>query len=501
MYHFGGYGGNGAVRRDRYRGPVPEQGLREAAQDASAQLLSRVSVPPGLDGMRFGVATSSYQIEGATDADGRGRSIWDTFATRPGAVVDGSDGTVACASYERWGEDLALLRELGVDVYRFSVAWPRVQPTGAGGVNATGLDYYDRIVDDLLAAGIEPMVTLYHWDLPQALEDAGGWPVRDTAARFAEYAAVVGARLGDRVRAWATLNEPWCSAFLGYAAGKHAPGRREPDAAYAAAHHLLLAHSAAAAALRDVGENAEVGVVLNLVPVRQYDDQGAEATRMVDAIQNRLWLDALLRGDYPVELQERLADPTLVHDGDFAAIQGSAQWLGINYYTPFRVGGPEAAASPGSDDDIDDDYSAYPGTPACTFHRLAPRTTMDWEIDATGLEELLGIVTRSAPHLPLCITENGAACPDLLRGPDGVIDDTDRIAYLTDHLVAVGRARRAGADVRAYIAWTLVDNFEWGLGYTRRFGLAEVVPDTMARRPKRSFAWYAELLRELSRSR
>jgi beta-glucosidase len=486
----------------------------------------------GLDGLRFGVATSAYQVEGATDADGRGVSIWDTFAHRPGAIADSSDGSVACASYERWDDDLALLGELGVATYRFSVAWPRVQPTGSGPPAHAGLAYYDRMVDDLLAAGIEPLVTLYHWDLPQAVEDAGGWPARATTGRFADYTAAVAARLADRVRVWATVNEPWCTAFHGYASGHHAPGRREPAAAYAAAHHLLVAHALGAQAVHAINPSAEVGIVLNLVPVRLQDPGGAAAAQMIDAIQNRLWLDALLRGDYPQELAEWLADPGLIRPGDLELIAGSADWLGVNYYTPYRGGaagappvprpthdmsaseysGPPAAGtspySPHSPyspyspysitepyDDVDDDLSAYPGAPPATFHRLAPRSTMGWEVDPAGLEEVLARLRVLAPRLPLRVTENGMACPDTARTPDGLVDDQDRIAYLHSHLAALGRARRAGSNVRDYLVWTLLDNFEWAYGYQQRFGLAEVVAGTLTRRPKRSFQWYAALAR------
>jgi len=480
----------------RYGGAVPAQtGDGRTSGSGTADAAPAPHVPAGLDGLRFGVATSAYQIEGDTTTDGRGPSIWDTFAARPGTIADGSDGAVACGSYRRWPDDLALLRELGVGVYRFSVAWPRIQPDGAGPANAAGLGYYDRMVDDLLAAGIEPMVTLYHWDLPQALEDAGGWPVRGTADRFADYASLVATRLADRVQLWATLNEPWCSAFEGYASGRQAPGRREPDAAYAAAHHLLLGHAGAASVLRAARPAAEVGIVLNLVPVQAYDEAGVPVARMVDAIHNRLWLDALTRGDYPEELSDWLADPGLVRHGDLEAIAGSAHWLGVNYYTPYRVSGPGgAAATADTDDDVDDDLSAYPGAPAGAFHRLAPRSTMRWEIDAAGLERLLARVRVLAPGLPVRITENGIACPDTARTADGTIDDADRIAYLHDHLAALGRAREAGSDVRDYLVWTLMDNFEWAHGYRQRFGLAEIVPDTLARRPKRSFRWYAALL-------
>jgi beta-glucosidase len=432
--------------------------------------------------LQLGVATASYQVEGAVDADGRGPSIWDTFCRRPGAILDRSSGDVACDQYHRLDEDLDLVRDLGVDAYRFSVAWPRVQPGGSGAVNPAGLDYYDRVVDGLCARGIQPLVTLYHWDLPQPLEDAGGWPVRATAERFAEYAALVHARLGDRVSAWATLNEPWCSAFLGYAAGVHAPGRREPDAAYAAAHHLLLGHALAAEAL------GGAGIVLNLTTVSADEPEAEDAARFVDAVQNRLWTDPLLHGRYPEDLLAAvpvLADPALVQDGDLGHVQGSAGWLGVNYYTPFRVTVGQAAAAVGQDS------AAFPFAPPFGFAPREPRTAMGWEVHPDSLEELLVDLSRRAPELPLWVTENGAAYPDQARAADGSIDDVDRVGYLRDHLAAVQRARDAGADVRGYVAWTLLDNFEWAEGYTKKFGLVEIEPGTLRRVPKTSYRWLA----------
>ncbi len=287
----------------------------------------------------YGTATASYQVEGATTADGRGPSIWDTFAATPGTIKDASDGSVACASYERLDEDLDLLGGLGVAYYRFSVAWPRIQPTGGGAVEPRGLAYYDRMVDGLLARGIAPMATLYHWDLPQPLEDAGGWPERATAERFADYAAIVHEHLGDRVAVWTTHNEPWCTAYLGYAAGKHAPGRQEPDAAHRAAHHLLLGHGLAAARLHEAGADT-VGIVLNLTPVWPERPEAAEAADGVDAIHNRVWLGPLVDGAYDERLRALappLGDSSVVRDGDLALVQGSADYLGVNYYTPARI--------------------------------------------------------------------------------------------------------------------------------------------------------------------
>jgi beta-glucosidase len=444
---------------------------------------------PELDGTRLllGVATAAFQIEGASTADGRGPSIWDTLCRRPGAIADGSDGSVACGSYERVDEDLDLVRDLGAAAYRFSIAWPRIQPEGSGPPNTAGLDHYERVVDGLLARGIVPLPTLYHWDLPQALEDAGGWPARDTADRFAEYAGLVAERLGDRVHWWSTLNEPWCSAFLGYAAGIHAPGRQDGDAAFAAAHHLLLGHALGAAAVRDIVASAAVGIVLNLAPVWP---EGADATAgaaYVDAVQNGLWLGALVDGRYP-DLLGPLQDAGLVRDGDLARTAGSADWIGVNYYTPFRIG---AGGTGGSE--LVQSTKAYPGAPPLRFLPREPMTQMGWEVAAGGLEEVLLTTSRRAPGLPLMVTENGAAYADEQRAADGSIQDEDRIAYLRDHHAAASRARDAGVDLRAYVVWTLLDNFEWSYGYTKKFGIVEVEAGTLRRIPKASYHHCAAL--------
>jgi beta-glucosidase len=441
-----------------------------------------------LPALGFGVATASYQVEGAAEVDGRGPSIWDVFAARPGAVADGSDGSVACGSYHRWPEDLDLVHGLGVGSYRFSIAWPRVQPTGSGAVEPRGLAHYDRMTDGMLERGLRPLPTLYHWDLPQPLEDAGGWLGRETAARFAEYAAVVADRLGDRVQVWATLNEPWCSAFLGYAAGVHAPGRREGTGAFAAAHHLLLAHTLAAQAVRTAAPGAEVGVVLNLAPARAEDGADPAAVHYVDAVQNGVWLEPLVSGRYPEVLGGHVAG--VVQEGDLDAVRGSADWIGVNYYTPLRVAPAREAAGA-----VGQDTSAYPGAPALAFAPRDPRTAMGWEVDAGGLEEVLLDTARRAPGVPLRVTENGAAYDDDVRSADGSVDDQDRIAYYRDHLAAVERARAGGAPVLDYVAWTLLDNFEWAEGYRKTFGLVEVEQGTLDRRPKASYAWFADHVR------
>jgi beta-glucosidase len=444
----------------------------------------------------WGVATAAYQVEGATSEDGRGVSIWDTFAGRQGAVVDGSDGTVACDSYHRIGEDVDLVAGLGVDHYRFSIAWPRVQPTGSGPVEPRGLAYYDRLVDALLARDVAPMATLYHWDLPQALEDRDGWLNRDTAERFAEYAALVHDHLGDRVHLWATHNEPWCAAYVGYGSGRHAPGRLEGGRTHLAAHHLLLGHGLAAARMHEAGADA-VGIVLNLTPVWPDRPEAAEVADGVDAIRNRVWLGPLVDGAYDegtLRVAPVLADPQHVRDGDLELVRGSADWLGVNYYTPARVDlegdTSDEEGATGGDAGVEE----FPGVAPFRFTPRPPFTDIGWEVDADGLEELL-VDTHKRTGLPLMVTENGAAFPDEARTDDGAVDDQDRIDYLRDHIGAARRARERGADVRGYVLWTLLDNFEWAEGYTKHFGVVHVDRDTLERTPKASYHWYADLVR------
>jgi beta-glucosidase len=437
--------------------------------------------------LAYGVATAAYQIEGATTEDGRGPSVWDTFTLVPGATRDGLDGSVACDSYHRYEQDLDLVRDLGVGWYRFSVAWPRIIPAGTGRVETRGLDYYDRLVDAVLARGIAPTGTLYHWDLPQALEDRGGWLDRGTAEAFADYAMVVHDRLGDRVRVWATHNEPWCAAYLGYSAGIHAPGRKEAGAGHRAAHHLNLAHGLAAAQLHESGAT-DVGIVHNLAPFWPETSEAAAAAQELDAVRNRVWLDPLVDGAYDDELLRvapELADPELVRDGDLALVQGSADWLGVNYYTPFRP----TLADPSVD--THPEVEAYPGVTPVSFVVREPRTDIGWEVEAYGLEELL-VDTYRRTGLPLVVTENGAAYTDDVLVPGtAVVDDQDRIGYLRDHIAATEAARAGGADVRAYIVWTLLDNFEWAEGYTKTFGIVRVDPSDQTRTPKASYGWLA----------
>jgi beta-glucosidase len=450
----------------------------------------------------WGAATASYQIEGAVDEDGRGPSIWDTFSRRPGAVLNGDTGDVATDHYHRMAEDVALMADLGLGAYRFSLAWPRIQPDGSGRANQAGLDFYSRLVDELLARGITPVATLYHWDLPQPLEDAGGWPVRDTAERFAEYAGIAAAALGDRVAIWTTFNEPWCTAFLGYASGVHAPGRSEPAAALAAAHHLNLAHGLALRELRAaVGADCTASVVLNVHHVRPASDDPDDvaAARKVDAVGNRVFLGPVLDGSYPDDLFAATADITdwaFVHNGDLAAAHGGGvDLLGVNYYTPTVVAhwegtGPKRT----SDGHGNSSASPWPGCEDVEFvPQDLPVTDMGWPVDPTGLRDLLLRLSQDHPDVPMMITENGAAYPDDSRS-DGPIADGDRIAYLDGHIGAVADARDAGADVRGYFVWSLLDNFEWSYGYSKRFGVVRVDYPTGERTLKDSARWYRRLL-------
>jgi beta-glucosidase len=446
------------------------------------------------DGFAWGTATASYQIEGAVSEGGRSPSIWDTFAHTPGKVQNGDIGDVADDHFHRYREDVGLLADLGVTHYRFSLAWPRLQPDGRGGLNDDGVDFYSRLLDELLGRGIQPWVTLYHWDLPQALEDAGGWPVRDTAERFADYAAAVHDRLRDRVRYWTTLNEPWCSAFLGYASGHHAPGRTEPAAALAAAHHLMLGHGLAVQAMRNQDAGSTLGITLNLYPVDPASDAeaDADAARRVDAVSNRIFLDPLLRGRYPDDLRRDVAeisDMAFIADGDMKVINVPLDVLGVNYYTRHvvRASGQRPAGPAGA--------SAWVGSADVqAVDRGLPKTDMGWEIDPQGLYDVLERVHREYGPIPLYITENGAAFADQ-PGPDGSVPDPQRVSYLDQHFRVAGRAIDDGIDLRGYFVWTLLDNFEWAWGFSKRFGLVYVDYETQRRIPKDSARWFAEVTR------
>jgi beta-glucosidase len=452
------------------------------------------------EGFLFGSATASYQIEGAVHEDGRGPSIWDTFSHTPGRVLNGDTGDVADDHYHRLDADLDLMASLGLQAYRFSIAWPRIQPTGRGPANQAGLDFYSRLVDGLLARGIRPVATLYHWDLPQALEDEGGWPVRGTAEAFADYARIVGEALGDRVHTWTTLNEPWCSAYLGYAAGVHAPGRTEPEATFRAVHHLNLAHGLGVQALKPVVKaDAEYSVTLNLHVFRPVGETGEAAQRKVAALGNAAFLGPMLEGELPADLTEvtrGITDWSFVQDGDLATIRQSIDVLGVNYYSTSNVrlwdGSGERATADGHNSGA---ASPFPGADDVEFLPTeGPHTDMGWNIDPDGLLDLLTALKDRYPQQPLMITENGAAFPDVVSD-DGRIHDEERTDYLRRHFAAAHRAIEAGVDLRGYFVWSLMDNFEWAYGYSKRFGIVRVDYDTLERTPKDSAHWYAELIR------
>ncbi|WP_026400881.1 glycoside hydrolase family 1 protein [Actinomadura rifamycini] len=452
------------------------------------------------DGWLWGTATAAYQIEGAVAEDGRGPSIWDTFAAEPGRVRNGDTGDVACDHYHRWPEDVALMAGLGVDAYRFSVAWPRIQPDGRGPANPKGLDFYDRLVDALAERGIAPVVTLYHWDLPQALQDRGGWMDRDTAHRLAEYAAIVADRLGDRVGAWLTLNEPFVHMTEGYGIGTHAPGEALLLDALPAAHHMLLAHGLAVPVLRERSA-APIGITNNYSPVRPASGDPADraAADAFDVLQNRLFTDPVLLGRLPDMGAYGIAADALpfVRDGDLAAIAAPIDRLGVNYYSPTRIAAPRGAAAPAAPaaggsvlaeaaDRIEGAGLPFEDVPI----EGHPLTAFGWPVVPDGLHELLtGLRDAYGDRLPpILVTENGCSAPD----DDPARRDQDRIDYLDGHLRALQRAIDDGVDVRGYFVWSLLDNFEWAEGYAQRFGLVHVDFATGARTPKASYHWFRE---------
>jgi beta-glucosidase len=442
----------------------------------------------------FGVATSSYQIEGAAHEDGRGESIWDTFCREPGRILDNSNGDVACDHYHRWAADLDLIKSLGVDAYRFSLAWPRIQPDGRGATNAAGLDFYERLVDGLLERGLKPYATLYHWDLPQTLQDVGGWDNRDTAYRFAEYARIVTERLGTRVASYATLNEPWCSSILSYQLGEHAPGLRDRRAALSAAHHLLLGHGEAMKVMRAVVPGADLGIVINLNPYYTATDSAEDraAATQGDGEFNRWFLDPLLRGEYPADIWESYgADVPEVQAGDLATIAAPLDFLGVNYYSRALVAAAPTAASPVSITPVS--ITPVSTTPVAVV--LKPKessyTAMDWEVFPQGLSDLLLRLKTDYALPPVYITENGAAYADTLSGES--VHDVARTQYFARHLEAVRQSTEQGVDVRGYFAWSLMDNFEWAHGYDKRFGLVHVDYQTQKRTLKDSAKWFQAL--------
>jgi beta-glucosidase len=428
----------------------------------------------------WGAATAAFQIEGATHAGGRGESIWDRFCRTPGKVANGDTGDEACDHYHRWPEDVELMSELGLLGYRFSIAWPRVQPEGRGPVNREGLDFYRRLVEGLLERGITPLATLYHWDLPQPLQDRGGWASREVVDRFADYAQLVFEGLGDLVDSWVTHNEPWVTSFLGYGYGVKAPGITDWRVALAAAHHVLLSHGRAARAFRDGDRGGEIGITLDLTHVSGEPD----AARRLDGHRNRWFLDAVLRGSYPVDMvelyEERVGPLDFVHHGDLHEIAAPIDFLGVNFYQP-------AVAHPGD------------GPLAVEETRAAgPRTAMGWTVEPSSLTTLLLRLQRDYGDVPLVITENGASFDDPPVDGQAVVEDPDRVAYLRDHIAAVELAVGQGVDVRGYYVWSLLDNFEWEHGYDSRFGIVAVDFANQRRTPKRSALWYRDLIARLA---
>jgi beta-glucosidase len=432
---------------------------------------------------RFGVATSAFQIEGAAHEDGKGESIWDRFCATPGRVAHGDTGAVACDHYHRYAHDLDTVAELGLDAYRFSISWPRVYPSGRGRVNQAGLDFYRRLVEATLERGLRPLATLYHWDLPQTLEDSGGWAARDTASAFAEYATTVIEALDDLVDDWITQNEPWVSAVEGYAQGKKAPGLADWPTAIRASHHLLLSHGLALEAFRAAASpDSRIGITLNLAPMLPASDTEADlaATIRADGYHNRWYMDPVLRGRYPADMLDfyasRGVDLSFIADGDEALIGGASDFLGVNYYSVGRIR-----------DAGDEHFLGFEFEPA-----RSPKTAMGWEIAPVSFTDLLVRIDREYGRPRILVTENGAAFPDRPNGT--CVDDPQRVAYLADHFEAARRAVAAGVDLEAYFVWSLLDNFEWESGFGPRFGIVYVDYATQERTFKQSALWYRELV-------
>ena len=443
------------------------------------------------DDFLIGTATASYQIEGAVDEDGRAPSIWDTFSHTPGKTANGDTGDVACDHYHRLDEDLDLIANLGVDAYRFSIAWSRVIPTGAGEVNRKGIDFYSRLVDGLLERGVKPVVTLYHWDLPQTLQDAGGWPNRATADAFAAYAEVMGRALGDRVVQWTTLNEPWCIAYLGHCYGVHAPGHKDGLETLQSIHTLNLAHGKAVQALRSVvsKQDAQYSVTCNLEtirPINPSDPDDVDAADRARTMYNRVWTRPMLAGFYPdrmFDITQHVTDWSFIQDGDLETINQPIDVLGLNWYNPHYYGrardGQPGLLAPGLEDIYQRD--PLPGEET---------TEMGWIVDETGLSDMLLALEADFPHMPVIITENGRAVAD--RMEDGQVHDAERVDYLVRHLSAVHDANERGANCVGYFVWSLMDNYEWADGYAKRFGIHHMDYETLVRTPKDSARWYTQ---------
>jgi beta-glucosidase len=433
----------------------------------------------------WGTAASAYQIEGAYNVDGKGESIWDRFTRWESHILNGDNGDVACDHYHRYREDVALIRSLGIPCYGFSVAWTRILPQGRGAVNSRGLDFYSRLVDELLDAGIQPKCTLFHWDLPQTLQDLGGWPCRDTAEYFADYARIVFDHLGDRIGIWVTHNEPWVSAFLGHAHGLHAPGMCDYSKAYQAAHHLLLSHGKAVQVFRQGGYDGRIGLILNLNGLLPASDreQDVAATNRVHDETHALFLDPVFKGTYPQALFDYLgAHQPEVHPNELEIIHQPIDFLGLNYYNTDVVS-----------------FDLFGGLNKA---RLAPysapgwgRTEMDWGINPTGLKNEVMNIKNNYGNPVLYLTENGCAAPDV-PNDEGIVDDWDRIRFLQAHLQALHQAILEGANVHGYFVWSIFDNFEWERGYSKRFGLVRVDYPTQRRIPKQSAHWYSEVIKQ-----
>jgi len=437
-----------------------------------------VSFPPGFV---WGAATAAYQIEGAWNEDGKGESIWDRFCHLPGNVANGDTGDVACDHYHRWPQDLDLMKEIGLQAYRFSISWARLLPEGRGRANPEGIAFYSRLVDGLLEAGIEPFVTLYHWDLPQALEDHGGWPARATAEAFAEYADLISRELGDRVKHWITFNEPFVSAFVGYLEGRHAPGYSDLGKAVPTSHHLLLAHGWAVPLIRRNSPGAQVGITLNLGGQTPASSSAADrrAAWQSDGILNRWFLDPLSARGYPLDVVAHYeTEMDFVHSGDLDAIAVPLDFLGVNYYKRSII----------RSDAISEAENSPPAVVPNPEH-----TEMGWEIYPEGLYELLGRLHFDYHFPAFYVTENGAAFPDQVS-PGGGVHDPRRIAFLKAHFTAAARAIARGVPLRGYFVWSLMDNFEWSFGYAKRFGLVYVDYPTQQRTLKDSAHWYRRVI-------
>ncbi len=429
----------------------------------------------------WGTATASYQIEGGWNADGKGESIWDRFSHTPGKIENGDTGDVACDHYNRYQQDVDLMASLGIPAYRFSISWPRILPQGTGKINQAGLDFYSALVDALLAAEIEPYITLYHWDLPQALQDLGGWPLRDTAKAFAEYTHVITQHLGDRVQNWMTLNEPHVSAFIGYLEGRHAPGHQDLDEMVAASHHLLLAHGLGIPAIRANVPNANAGIVLNVFPIHPASNSEADMqqARIIDGAINRWFMDPLAGRGYPEDmLQEYGQQMDYVLEGDLETIAAPLDFLGINYY--FRV----IARSDRIPEEENEPQTLFPSDDI---------TEMGWEVHPPALYEILDRINRDYAFPAIMVTENGAAISDQVDA-SGEVDDVRRIRYVGSHLREAGRAIQDGIPLKGYFHWSFTDNFEWAHGFAKRFGMVYVDYETLERIPKRSAYWYRDVI-------